>query len=200
MKTYGITGTMGSGKSTVAKMLKEFGAGVIDADEIAREIVKLGSPTLKEIVNQFGKEALNEDGTLNRKRVANIVFNDNEKLDLLNEITHSKILDKIKIRISKNRENGCKINFIEATLIKAEGKLKNLLNGLIIVTSNKENQIERVIKRDKISSKEVEARINSQMADEDIIKYADFVIKNESDIGNLKEQVFQLWKVLANNE
>ena len=196
MKIYGLTGNIGTGKSTAAKIFKELGAYIIDADQIARKIVEPGTTAIKEIEAEFGSEILNEDSTLNRKKLSKIVFNDKNKLNTLNKITHPKILDQIRNEIFLSLEKGYKITIIEAALIGVEGKLRNLLDGLIVIKSKTENQIERIKKRDNLSIKEIKSRINSQKTNEAIVKYADYIINNDNSLKKLKEDIYGLWTTI----
>ena len=193
MKIFGLTGNIGTGKSTVADILEELGAYIIDADQIARQIVEKGSDTLKELAAEFGKEIVNSDQALNRKKLSEIVFSDKNKLDRLNKITHPKILDQIRNEIFISMEKGFKITIIEAALIGVEGRLRNLLNGLIVVTTTKENQIGRIKQRDNLSIEDIEKRIESQKKNNEIIKYADHVINNDSSLDELRDNVSQVW-------
>ncbi|NIP30048.1 MAG: dephospho-CoA kinase [Candidatus Dadabacteria bacterium] len=193
MKIYGLTGKVGSGKSTVAEIFKQLGAYIIDADQIARKIVEPGSIALKELVDMFGEKILSRDGTLERKKLAKIVFNDKKKLETLNKITHPKILEQIRNEILTSYEKGYKITIIEAALIGSSGQLQNLLNGIILVSSNREDQIRRVKIRDNLTEKEVEDIIDSQQADNLDYDKADYIIRNISDLKNLKEQVERIW-------
>lgn len=191
MKIYGLTGNIGTGKSTVAKMFGDLGAFIVDADKVAREIVKPGEEAWKEIVSHFGERILNEDKSLDRKKLADIVFNNKEERNKLNEITHPIIIESIKKRIS---ESTSEIIIIEAALLEKSGSLKDMLNGVIVVTADPEIQIKRIKKRDGVSNKEVEARIDSQVSNSDKIKNADFIVTNNSDLTNVEKQVKSIWK------
>lgn len=191
MKIYGLTGNIGTGKSTVAKMFGDLGAFIVDADKVAREIVKPGEEAWKEIVSHFGERILNEDKSLDRKKLADIIFNNKEERNKLNEITHPIIIESIKKRIS---ESTSEIIIIEAALLEKSGSLKDMLNGVIVVTADPEIQIKRIKKRDGVSNKEVEARIDSQVSNSDKIKNADFIVTNNSDLTNVEKQVKSIWK------
>lgn len=193
MKIIGLTGGIASGKSTVSKYLRELGAIIIDADIIAREIVEKGKPALKDIVEYFGREVLNEDGTLNRKYLGKIVFNDSEKLKILNKITHKRIVENIKKKIKYYKHLGkYKVVFVDAALLIEMG-MTNLFDEIWLVIVDRKTQIQRLMIRDKLSYVEALNRINSQMSLEEKKLYADVIIDNSKGIKDLKRQVEFLW-------
>ncbi len=193
MKVIGLTGGIASGKSLVSSILKELGGVVIDADVVAREIVEIGNPALKEIEANFGKKALNEDGTLNRKYLGNIVFNNSKKLKLLNEITHPRIIRKIKDMVNYYNESGkLKIIFIDSPLL-IEMNMHTMVDEVWLVVVEKEKQIKRLMKRDNISLHSALIRIDNQMPLDEKKLYADILINNSGDIEELREHVLSLW-------
>lgn len=193
MKVIGLTGGIASGKSTVSDYLKELGAIVIDADIVAREIVEKGQPALKEIVEIFGKEVLQSDGTLNRKHLGTIVFSDPQKLQVLNKITHKRIIESIeeKIKYYKHLDK-IKAIFIDAALL-IEMKMYFLTDEIWLVTTSKEIQLKRLMLRDNLSSNEAINRINSQMTLKQKKEVSDVIIDNSKDYNYLKEQVDYLY-------
>lgn len=196
MKIIGLTGNIGSGKSTVAKTFEELGAKVIDADGIARAVVEPGKPALKELISEFGEVILNDDGTLNRKHVADAVFNDEAKRERLNSIIHPRILEQINEYIDKYRADGEEIVIIEAALLVEKRGLINFIDKLIVVSVDRETQIERVVTRDNLGRDEIVSRIESQMSNEDKTRQADFIIDNTKSIENTRNQVEKIWKSL----
>ena len=196
MKIYGLTGNIGSGKSTVAGMLREFGAFTVDADEVAREVVRPGEPALSEIVNCFGREVLRADGTLDRGALAEIVFASERDRKRLNGITHPRILERIREKISDR--SGEPIVFVEASLIdRGSGGLDDLIDGLVVVTSPDELRERRVAARDGMSPEEIRRRMDSQMSEAEKASQADFLIKNSSDMENLRARVHALFEALC---
>ncbi len=196
MKIYGLTGNIGSGKSTVAGMLRELGAFTVDADEVAREIVRPGEPALSEIVNCFGQEVLRADGTLDRGALAEIVFANERDRKRLNGITHPRILERIKEKISAR--GGEPIVFVEASLIdRGSGGLDDLIDGLVVVTSPDELRERRVAARDGMSPEEIRRRMDSQVSEAEKASQADFLIKNSSDMESLCAQVRALFEALC---
>jgi len=199
MKIIGLTGNIASGKSTVAAIFKELGATLIDADKIARDIVSKGKPALKKIITHFGNEILNKDGTLNREKLGSKVFNDKNQRQILNDITHPEIFKEINNLIEKYRSEGKRIVIIEAALIIEREKLKKMIDKLIVVSTKEDSQIKRLAKRDGFSKEQALSRINSQIPTEEKIKHADYVIHNDTDISNIKNQVETIWKDLSSN-
>lgn len=196
MKIYGLTGNIGSGKSTVAGMLREFGAFTVDADEMAREIVRPGEPALLEIVNCFGRGVLRADGTLDRGALAEIVFANERDRKRLNGITHPRILERIKEKISAR--SGEPMVFVEASLIdRGSDGLDDLIDGLVVVTCPGELRERRVAARDGMSPEEIRRRVDSQMSESEKASQADFLIRNSSDMENLRAQVHALFEALC---
>lgn len=197
MKVYGLTGNIGSGKSTVARMLRELGAFTLDADEVAREIVSPGEPALAEIVAGFGGEILRDDGTLDRGALAEVVFADERARERLNRITHPRILERIKERISA-RDDEQQMVFVEASLIdRKSGGLNDLIDGLVVVTCPGELRERRVAERDGLSPEEIRRRMDSQVSEAEKTSQADFLIENSSDMENLDAQVRALFETLC---
>ncbi len=199
MKIVGLTGGIGSGKSTVAKIFSRLGAKVIDADEIAREIVNPGKPAWQRLVSEFGNEILNDDKTLNRSLLAKVVFEDQTKRAGLDGIMHPEIQKEIISRIHKYRsddKNGAGVVMIEAALLAEKKGLLKLIDRLILVSVDERSRISRIKKRDGLSSEEILLRIRSQMSDEEKAKLADLIIDNTGSIERTELQVRKIWKTL----
>ncbi|WP_432408890.1 dephospho-CoA kinase [Wukongibacter sp. M2B1] len=194
MKVIGLTGGIASGKSTVSNYLRELGAVIIDADIVARDIVEKGQPALDEIVDYFGKEVLKNDGTLNRKYLGAIVFSDPDKLQVLNSITHKRIIERIEEKVDYYRcESNLKAIFIDAALL-IERKVYLITDEVWLVTASKEIQIERLMLRDNLSLNEAIERIDSQMCLEQKKQHTDVILDNSKDINFLKEQIKSAYK------
>lgn len=194
MKIIGLTGGIASGKTTISNILKsEFHIDIIDADLIAREIVKKGSEVLNMIAEEFGKEVINPDGTLNRKKLGEIVFSNQYLLNKLNKITHPVIEKHIKYEIDLIGKSGKKLCVVDAALLIEAGFYK-LVDFVILVCVNKDIQLKRLVQRDKISESEALKRINSQMPLSDKVKYADFIINNNGDLEDVKLQTRKIIK------
>lgn len=193
MKVIGLTGGIASGKSTVTKYIRELGGIVIDADIIARDIVEKGKPALKDIKEQFGLEVINKDGSLKRKALGEIVFNDPKKLKILNQITHFRIINEIDERLKYYRKlDDSKVVFIDAALL-IEMKMDYLVDEIWLVIVDKETQIQRLMARDEITYNKALDRINSQMTLEEKKEYADIIIDNSKGFDELEEQILNLW-------
>lgn len=182
MKIIGITGGSGTGKSTVAKYLAEMGGYVIDADKIARLVIKKDESAYNETVEHFGSEILSVDGEIDRKKLGNIVFNDQNSLETLNAITHKYILNYINKEISRITENPDTFQFIviDAPLLIQTG-LNMICDSVWVVDSDYGVRVQRVMNRDNISENDTKARFSSQMDFEEARLYADVVIKNNFD-------------------
>lgn len=200
-KIIGIAGGIGSGKSTVTDYLREKEYIVYDADEIARESVMPGEPALKELVDFFGVEILNADGSLNRRKLAQIAFNDEDKTKKLNEILHRDIDKRYDLKLteykayiteqSANYKDTMKLVFISAPLLY-EADLDKKCSETWAVIADKEIRIQRTMERDGLPRNEVEDRISRQMSDEERAKRATHVIKNNDTKENLIKQVNEL--------
>ena len=188
----GITGSFGSGKTTVARIFQSFGAKIIDADRIAHRVIKPGRPIYKKIINIFGKDVLNKNRTINRHRLAKIVFNNKNLLKRLNKIIHPQVIRIIKTKIKTTR---AKVIVLDAPLL-IEARLKNLVDKLIVVKIDRAKQIERLIKKTSLSKKDTLKRIRHQMPLADKVRLADFVIDNSGSIGRTKKQVERFFQKL----
>ncbi len=194
MLIVGLTGGIASGKTTVAQVMKEEGATLIDADQIARELVQPHRPAWDELVRSFGREILLEDGSIDRKKLAERVFADPDQRKRLNQILHPMITEEIERRI---REIGQKdpeaIAVIDAPLLIEVGYHRKV-DKLIVVISTQTEQIERLKVRDGINSEEALKILHSQMPIEEKAKLADFVIRNEGSVAEIRKttkEVFQ---------
>ncbi len=176
----GLTGGVASGKSLVAGELKRLGAHVIDADDIAREITAQGRPAYHAIVKEFGAGALFKDGAINRGALGDIVFSDQDKLKRLNEITHPVIREAIEERIrdiEAGHENPLII--IDAALLIETGLYKKV-SKVIVVYAEEDKQTERIMKRNNLTEAQAKKRIAAQMPLKEKLKFADYIIYNNS--------------------
>lgn len=197
MLVVGLTGNIGCGKSSLSELLMSKNIDVIDADIISREIM-YDKELLEIIFYEFGTEIKNNDGTLNRKKLGNIVFNDDGMLMKLNSITHPAIKRKINDRIIDISNQGKNIVVIDAALL-IEGKFLDLVDKLVVITCNEEVQLNRVVNRDNMTKEEALKRINSQMKQDEKIKYADYIIDNSKDMNNLKDEFDKLFIYIKEN-
>lgn len=194
MIVIGLTGGSGSGKSTVSNVARQQGFYVIDADQVAREIVAKGQKALTEIVNAYGQEILKENGELDRKKLGDIVFTDKKKLTLLNQITHKYILQIIKKRIeTQQKQNKYKGVIIDAAIL-IESTLYDVCNVVWVVIADRNSRIKRIMRRDLLTHEQAEKRIDAQMSEEVMKKYADVIIDNTGEIKRLEVCIKQLLK------
>lgn len=194
MMIVGLTGGTGSGKSTVASILSEMGAKVIDADMVAREVVQKGEKALEDIVEYFGQEILLDNGTLNRKKLGSIVFANKDKLKMLNRIVHKHITDRIKRQLEIEEQKGAYNMIVVDAALLIESSLYKLCDVVWVVTANRETRLRRIMGRDTISAEDAHNRIHSQMTEEEMLKYATAVIKNDRDMDYIKDQISELMK------
>ncbi len=194
MKIIGLTGNIACGKSVVADMLKGLGASTIDADRIARCVVEPEKPGWKDIVAEFGRGILNPDGAIDRKKLGEIIFNNEAKRKALNSVIHPKIKEGILINLKKHENAKTSVVIIEAALIiENEGWLNTLVNGLIVVISDDEVQLKRLMERSGFSKEEALARVSSQMPTSQKVARADYVIDNSGSLDETMRQVKSIW-------
>lgn len=191
MKIIGITGSSGSGKSTVTHILeKELKAKVINADEIVKQMQIQGSKYFEKIVELFGIDVIKEDGTLNRRKLAEIIFQDKVQKEKLDNLTYKYVVEKIKQQVNMAEEGYV---IIDAPLL-IESKLNEICNVVIAVVSKKEEQVKRICERDNIEENKAKLRIEAQMDNEFYKKNADYVVENNG--GNYDELVGRIRKLV----
>lgn len=184
MHLFGLTGGIASGKSAVARRLRDRGVPVIDADQLAREAVAPESPGLAEVVRVFGDGILAADGSLDRKKLAAVVFGDEAKRKALNAIVHPIVTTLTMKRAGELAAAGEPLGCYEAALIVENGAA-DAFRPLVVVSAPEETQVARAIARDAAAEAEVRARIRAQMPLADKVKAADFVVANEGSLGDL---------------
>ncbi|NLY10927.1 MAG: dephospho-CoA kinase [Firmicutes bacterium] len=193
----GLTGGIASGKSTVSKMLKELGAYIIDADKLAREVVLPNQPGWERVKEEF-PEVIGEDGTIDRKKLGQIVFVDPGQRKKLEQIIHPLVLSIIQERGRELEQEG-KIVVADIPLL-FETNSETWLDEVWLVYVDLKTQLERLINRDQLTEEEAMLRINAQMSLEEKKKLADEVIDNTQGLGHTFNQVNNLWrrKVIEN--
>lgn len=197
MLIIGLTGNIGCGKSSLSKIFMDKGIDVVDADIVSRQIFE-DEELLQTVFEKFGPSIKNNDGSLNRKALGNIVFNDDEKLIELNNITHPRIKDKIFNQIRNLEEQGKPIVILDGALLVETGYLDDV-DKLIVVTCDEEIQIERIKKRDNCTKLEALSRIKSQMSQVEKVKYADYTIDNSGTIEELKNKAYKFMSYIKEN-
>jgi len=196
MLIVGLTGGVASGKTAVSQILREEGAYLIDADQIARELVQPHTATWNELIRVFGKGILQEDGSIHRKRLAAKVFSDSEQRNLLNQILHPRIKVEMDRRVKEiGQKDPNAIVVIDAALL-IELRNHREMDKVIVVTSTEKQQIERLKKRDGVEQEEAQKILSSQMPLEEKLKVADLVIRNEGSFEETKKRVKKVFQEL----
>ncbi|HET6781559.1 MAG TPA: dephospho-CoA kinase [bacterium] len=199
IKVIGITGGIATGVTTVASMFKELGAVMIEADKIAREVVVPGTEPYSKIVETFGRDVLNADGTIDRKKLGQIVFADGTARRRLNRITHSEIRRRIEEEIERIRaSNPDAIVLLDVPLLlDTTGPDTFDMDGVIVVTAAKDAQIERLMRRDTLPEEDAERRIAAQRPVEEKVAEADWIVRNTGSLEETRRQVESLWHQLT---
>jgi dephospho-CoA kinase len=199
MKVIGLTGGIGSGKSTVAGFLAALGAAVVDLDKVGHEVIQSGGPVFKQVVGEFGKDILDPRGEIDRSRLAKIVFRDPNALARLDRIMHPVIDKVINERIEEYRRRGVKVVVLEAAAMLEAGKSEQA--DEIWVTNAPETTIlARIRERSGYSEEETKARIHSQLSNEERIKKADVVIDTNGSLQEVKARVVEEWHRLMKRD
>ncbi|MCM8747839.1 dephospho-CoA kinase [Thermomicrobiaceae bacterium CFH 74404] len=188
----GLTGNIACGKSLVLRALAELGAETIDADQVAREVMSRGSPVLEDVVLAFGPEVMNPDGSLDRRALARIVFSDPEQLARLESIVHPPVVELIRRRVAESRSPVVVIDAIKLF----EAGLAGDCDEVWVVTCKPEQQLARLMARDRIGEDEALLRIRAQPPQEEKVRRADRVIDNSGAIEETIAQVRAAWEAL----
>lgn len=197
MRVIGLTGGIASGKSTVAKMLEEKGAYLLDADIIAREVVEPGQPACEEIVEWLGESILLPDRRIDRARLAELVFNDQEKLAKLNSIVHPRVGSSFVVLSGRIEENDPEAVIVYDIPLLIEAGMKDIVNLVLLVYVPRDIQIDRLQRRDNLSRADAKLRLEAQMPLEDKKKFADVIIDNSGSITETARQVDSFWEELS---
>ena len=196
MLSVGLTGGIASGKSTVAQMFVSRGAYLIDFDKLAHELQEPGNTAWQEIIKYFGEGILNQNNTIDRNRLALIVFTDKKKLEALNNIVHPLVFNLWQERLDKiKRQEGHAIVLSDVPLL-FEGKMKDLFDLTMLILISPEEQINRLMARNGLSRYEAQLRLKNQMPIADKIGLADIVIDNQSDVAQTEIKVAEIWQQL----
>lgn len=188
MDVYGLTGGIGSGKSTVAELLEEYGVPVVSADELSRVVVAPGSEGLRLVVERFGPEIVGEDGGLDRRKMAAVVFRDPERRRELEAILHPRIRDRFEQVLDALEKAGHEVAVYEVPLL-FERNLQGEMKAVILVTAPMDVRVARVRSRDDVTETEVRARIAAQMDEDQKRRRADYIIENTGSLDELRREV-----------
>ncbi len=195
MKTIGLTGGIGSGKSTFSGYLKELGASVIDADTIGHRVLEYNQ-VKNELIAAFGNRILDKYGQVSRKKLGDIVFyQDKNLLPVLNRITHPVILERIKEELDSYRQQGVSVTVIEAPLL-IEAGYTSLVDQIWVTSAPEEVIINRLKDKNGLPYSQIMNRIHSQLPAEERNKYADIIINTDVTFKELKEKANDLWQSL----
>jgi len=200
MLNVGLTGGIGSGKSTVDRLFREKGAYIIDFDTLAHAAEAPGSLAWNEIVAYFGRDILNDDDTINRERLGTIVFRDSEKLKKLNNIVHPSLFDEWKRKVDSIRLKRKDAIIISDIPLLIEVSWHKCVDIVILVYISPEEQIKRIMKRNGYSRHEATDRLNSQMPINEKVPFANFIICNEGSVEETKKIVNNIWEKLLEQE
>jgi dephospho-CoA kinase len=183
----GLTGGIATGKTTAVHVFEKYGFPIVDGDKIAREVVEPGTPGLAAVVQHFGKDILNEDGTLDRKKLGKIVFSDPEKREQLNRILNSYIRTSIKDNIQKAKQ-ASPLVIVDIPLLY-EGHYDKYMDQTAVVYLPEEKQLQRLMARDGFTREEAMQRVESQMPIEEKKRKADILFDNQQTKDKLAEQI-----------
>lgn len=192
MEIIGLTGGIGTGKSTVSNYLRQQNFAIVDADQISRQVVEPGMPLLKELEEAFGSGIINDDGSLDRKGLAAIVFNDVEQRKLMDSIMHKEILAEMRRQINEYTEAGEHKGIIVDAPLLFEIGLDKWCGQVWLVVADMDERIRRVCARDNAVPAEVESRIRNQMSDDEKIKLSDVILDNSGTLESLHMQIRDL--------
>ncbi len=190
LKVLGLTGGIGSGKSTVARLIAGLGVPVLDADLLAREVVEPGQPALAAVAEAW-PEVIGADGRLNRRRLGEVVFSDRAARARLEGIMHPRIQALSDQRFGELAAKGHALAFYEASLLVESGRYKDF-DGLVVVTASPETQLERVLARGGLSEEKAQARIYAQLPLLAKVRVATHLVDNDGDLDATKQQVERL--------
>jgi dephospho-CoA kinase len=198
-RVIGLTGGIGSGKSTVSKFLAELGAVIIDADKIGHESYLPDTETWQKLVKTFGKEILAIDNTIDRMKLGTIVFDNPEKLKQFNFIVHPPMFEIARKKIEESRKKQSKIIILDAPIL-FEANWTPLVDEVWVVVANEATVLRRAVARTGLPEEQIRARINAQISNEERIKQANAVIRNDGTTEDMRKQVKKLWDNLNDND
>jgi len=188
MFKLGLTGGIATGKTTISNYLKTKGIPVLDADEYARKVVEPGTPGLTDIVNTFGKQVLQSDGSLNRKLLGQIIFNDMTARQKLNDITHPRIQQMMTDELQKLAKGKTPLVILDIPLLLENHNIAGA-DAIMVVTVPESMQLNRLMQRNNLTKEEAQRRIDAQMPLSEKEKLADFIVDNSGTIANTLTQV-----------
>lgn len=194
MLLVGLTGGIGAGKSTVARLLAERGAVVIDADDLARRAVDPGTPGFHAVVETFGPDVVSKDGSLDRARLARLVFKDDDARRKLEAIVHPEVRRLFGEETVKYQ--GTDGVLVYAVPLLVESGLQGMFDVVVVVTAERQARVARLAAAREMSAGDVKGRMDAQLPDEELERAADVVMRNDGSMADLERQVDELWRAL----
>jgi dephospho-CoA kinase len=194
MLTIGLTGGIGSGKSTVAQILGEFGAPILDADKVAHTTYAPGGPAYDAVIAAFGAQVLASDRTIDRKKLGSIVFGNPEQLNKLTSIVWPATFESIRRNVTELRASGATLPIVVEAAILIEANWHSLFDEIWLVRAPREQVVTRIEIQRGLKPSETEARIRAQLSDEDRAKHATLVIENNGSIEELRDLLKTVWR------
>jgi dephospho-CoA kinase len=200
MKVIGLTGGIGSGKSTVAQFLEELGAVILDVDKVGHEVLKPGGEAWERVVNEFGKSIVTVSGEIDRAKLGKLVFNNRQARLRLNRIMHPIMDNTVLAKIEEYRRKGVKVVVLEAPILLEAGRTSQV-DEIWVAVAPEATVLKRLAEKTELSEQEARARIRAQLSNEERIKHADVVIDTDCSLDELKARVAVLWhKLQSQNE
>jgi dephospho-CoA kinase len=196
MLKVGLTGGIGAGKSEVSRLLDAYGAVIVDADKIAREVVEPGTPGLEAVVAEFGKEILAPDGSLDRPRLGSVVFADTERLAALNAIVHPLVGERSAELEQQAEESDGDAVIVHDVPLLAENGLAPLYDLVLVVDASPQTQLDRLVRLRGMTKDEAASRMAAQATREERLALADIVIGNDGPLEQLEPRVREVWEEL----
>ena len=193
MKVIGLTGGIGSGKSTVSQFLAELGAVILDADRVGHEALKPDTKVWRKVVAAFGRQILTPNGDIDRAKLGKIVFGNPESLSRLNQIMHPQIYDMVKAQLEGYRRQGVEVVVLEAPLL-IEAGWTSLVDEVWVTVAPEATVLRRLKQGNGLSESESLARIRSQLSSEERIRHAEVVINTDCSLDELRARVEELWR------
>jgi dephospho-CoA kinase len=192
MFVIGLTGGIGSGKSTVSDMLRAKGAAIVYADQIGHEVYRPGAPAWQEIVDAFGRQMLDDDGQIDRRRLGQVVFSDPEARRRLDAITHPAMEEMMAERLEELRRQGIGVAVLEAAIL-IEAGWAHLVDEIWLTVVSPALAAQRSMERSGLSREQAEARIAAQLSNEERLKHAQVVIDTDCSLAEVAQRVDELW-------
>ena len=193
MLTIGLTGGIGSGKSTVAQILGEFGAPILDADKVAHTTYAPGAPAYDAVIAAFGAQVIAPDRTIDRKKLGSIVFGNPDRLNQLTSIVWPATRESIRRNVAELRASGAKLPIVVEAAILIEANWQPLFDEIWLVRASREQVVARIESQRGLKPAETEARIRAQLSDEERAKHATLVIENNGSLEELREMLKTVW-------